>query len=40
MEMQIGDLIGAIRKEGVDAARAEAERIVAEAKAQAAKRPS
>ena len=37
MEMQIGDLIGAIRKEGVDAARAEAERIVAEAKAQAAK---
>lgn len=36
MEMQIGDLISAIKKDGVDAAQAEAERILAEAKQQAA----
>lgn len=37
VEMQIGDLISAIKKDGVEAAQAEAERIVADAKAQAAK---
>ena len=36
MEMQIGDLISAIKKDGVDAAQAEAERIVAEARKEAA----
>lgn len=36
MEMQIGDLISAIKKEGVDAAQAESERILAEARRQAA----
>ena len=35
MEMQIGDLIQAIKKEGVESAQAEAERIVAEAKRRA-----
>lgn len=37
MEMQIGDLISAIKKDGVDAAQAEAERILAEARERAAK---
>lgn len=35
MEMQIGDLISAIKKDGVDAAQAEAERILTEARKQA-----
>ncbi len=35
MELQIADLIGAIKKEGVEAAQAEADRIVAQAKKQA-----
>lgn len=36
MELQIGDLISAIKKDGVDAAQAESERILAQAKKQAA----
>ena len=36
MEMQIGDLISAIKKDGVEAAQAEAERILADAKQRAA----
>lgn len=36
MEMQISDLVSAIKKEGVDAARAEADKILAEAKEKAA----
>ncbi len=36
MELQVQDLISAIKKDGVDAAQAEAERILAEAKQQAA----
>ena len=36
MELQIQELVSSIRKEGVDAARAEAESIIAEAKEQAA----
>ena len=32
MELQIGDLISAIKKDGVEAAQTEAERIVSEAK--------
>ena len=36
MEMQINDLVSAIKKEGVEAARAEADRIIAEAKEKAA----
>lgn len=36
MEMQINDLVSAIKKEGVEAAQAEADRIIAEAKEKAA----
>ena len=36
MEMQINDLVSAIRKDGVEAATAEAEKIIAEAKEKAA----
>ncbi len=36
MELQVQDLISAIKKDGVEAAQAEAERIVADAKRQAA----
>ena len=36
MELQIQELVSSIKKEGVDAARAEAEQIIAEAKEQAA----
>ena len=36
MELQIQELVSSIKKEGVDAARAEAERIIAEAREQAA----
>lgn len=37
MELQIGDLISAIKKDGVEAAQQEAERILAQARGQAAK---
>ena len=36
MEMQIQELVSSIKKEGIDAARAEAEQIIAQAKEQAA----
>lgn len=36
MELQIQELVSSIKKEGIEAARAEAERIIAEAKTQAA----